>query len=72
MKDKYPEYILKYLRQRYDLDENDTSMDEKFNAMLPSKIFKEVCEWHGFHNWHGIILGWVEDIFKFDLNSIDN
>lgn len=68
MKKKYPEYILKYLRQREDLCEFDTSMDDIFNKMSPNEVFEETCKWNGFlGNYHEIIKGWVCDIYNIKL-----
>ena len=46
-KERYPEYIIRYLRQRKGLDVDDTSHDEQFHAMSPSDVFAETLEWNG-------------------------
>lgn len=33
IKERYPEYIIRYLRQRKELDEDDTSHDEQLQTM---------------------------------------
>ena len=67
--DKYPEHILRRLRQREDLEETDTSMDERFNNYSPKKAFREVCEWEGFLGWDGQIKRWIEDIYGIQLDK---
>ena len=44
-KERYPEYIIRYLRQRKGLDVDDTSHDEQLHAMSPSDVFAETLEW---------------------------
>lgn len=66
----YPEYILRRLRLREDLDGNDTSMDEQFNNYLPNKVFKEVCEWEGLFGWYEILKGWIKAIYGIDLDNV--
>lgn len=65
----YPENILKYLRKRASLDENDTSLDERFNKMRKDVVFEEVLRWRGIYGWGGLIMGWILDIYGVDLNK---
>lgn len=66
----YPEYILRYLRQRQGLEENDTSMDDGLNAMPPKNAFRDVLEWHGMiGGWDSLIIGWIKDIYGVDLED---
>lgn len=66
----YPEYILRYLRQRQGLEEMDTSMDARLNAMPPKKAFRDVLEWHGMiGGWDRLITGWIEDIYGVNLED---
>lgn len=67
---KYPDYILRRLRLREDLDDNDTSMDEQFNNYSPDKVFSEVCEWEGLIGWSGRLKGWIEVIYNVNLDDI--
>lgn len=46
-KERYPEYIIRYLRQRKGLDVDDTSHDEQLHAMSLSDVFAETLEWNG-------------------------
>lgn len=66
---EYPEYILRTLRQREDLEETDTSMDDKFNNYSPNKAFKEMLEWEGIIGWDNTIKSWIRDIYGVDLND---
>lgn len=72
MQNKYPENIMKLLREKKDLDENDTSLDEEINKMEPIKVFEEISIWHGFYGWDKTIISWINDIFKIDLNKISD
>lgn len=66
----YPEYILRYLRQRWDMKPDDTSRDENFQGMEPSRVFKEVLSWNGLiGGWSNQIVGWIKDIYGIDLEG---
>ena len=65
----YPEYIMKKLRQRLGLEENDTSMDMEINMYTPNEAFEEVLLWEGFVGWSGCFKMWIEDIYKVDLDE---
>lgn len=67
---KYPTYILRKLRQREDLDENDESMDKIFNEMSPDAVLSEVCMWEGLIGYGSTIKEWVEDIYGVDLDEV--
>lgn len=72
MSNKYPEYILKMLRQGQDLDENDTSLDDELNKMSKSRAFLEVLNWNGLlGRWDIDIKNWIRDIYGVDLNEIE-
>lgn len=68
---KYPEYIMRALRQRRDLEEYDTSEDEYIYRMSPNEVFSEVCEWEGFLGYTGTIRGWIEAIYGIDLDEVN-
>lgn len=51
-KKKYPEYVLRYLRQRWGMKPDDTSRDEAFQRMESKRVFEEVLI------WNGLIGGW--------------
>jgi hypothetical protein len=66
----YPEYILKMLRQRDELDEDDKSQDDIYNRMLPDRVFEEICIWNGFlGGWHYSIKNWIRDIYNVKLGE---
>lgn len=50
-----PKYIMKNLRQRIELDENDTSQDEEILGLSGFEFFDEWLKWNG-------ILGYTRDI----------
>jgi len=66
---KYPDYIMRKLRQRRWLEPNDISSDEILNNFSPQQAFKEVLSWEGLINWDETIKEWINDIYDI---SIDN
>ena len=59
---KTPEYILKKLRQRNDLDKDDKSRDEEFNRMSPLEKLRSVSGWElGDPDWAGQFVEWAKD-----------
>ena len=70
-KERYPEGIIRYLRQRKGLDADDTHLDEHFQSMSPSHVFSWVLEWNGLLvGWDFTIKGWIKDIYGIDLDEI--
>ena len=68
--DRYPEYIMRNLRQRQGLDEFDTSEDERLNRTEPSEAFSEVCQWNGLMgSYDYTIKSWIKDIYGIDLDE---
>lgn len=66
---KYPEYVMTYLRARRGLEPNDTSEDDAINAMSVSEALSEVMAWNGLlGGWAGQIKGWIKDIYGIDLD----
>lgn len=70
MDNNYPEYILRKLRQRADLDSDNDSMDDRFNELSPSEAFAEVCAWEGLRGWDETVKGWIESIYGFDIDDM--
>lgn len=69
---KYPEYIMKDLRQREDLDENDISLDSELIKMSKSEVFSEVLKWNGLlGSWDVGIKEWIKDIYGVNLDEIE-
>lgn len=65
----YPEYIMKKLRQRLGLEEDDTSRDTEINMYSPNEAFEGVLEWEGILGYAFYIKMWIEDIYKIDLDE---
>lgn len=66
----YPEYVLRYLRQRWGMKPDDTRRDEIFQGMDPKRVFSEVLIWNGLlSGWDRQIIGWIKDIFGVDLED---
>lgn len=67
----YPEHILKMVRKRWGLAENDTSRDAGINKMEPDRVFYEILNWNGLlGGWDFTISEWVKDIYGVDLHEI--
>lgn len=64
---KYPDYIMCYVRQNLDLQPDDTSEDDAINAMDESEVFSRVCDWNGLLGYGNTIRIWIKDIFGKDL-----
>lgn len=67
---KYPENIMRYLRQRKGLELNDTTCDDEINLMTPNEAFEEVLEWDGLINYAYTIKRWIEDIYGINLDAM--
>ena len=58
----YPEHIMKRLRGRAGLDENNKSRDERLQQQDPETALRNVVGWElGDASWATIILGWAKD-----------
>lgn len=69
MENKYPEYIMRILRVRRNLDDYDTTEDIHINDYSADRVFEEICEWEGFINYANTIRRWIKDIYKVDLEG---
>lgn len=57
-----PKHILKRIRKRLDLDEQDDSQDGYINQMTPHQKLREVVAWElGDPDWADTILQWARD-----------
>lgn len=69
---KYSEEIMTYLRQRRGLDKYDISEDEEINKMDKSEAFEDVLSWNNLvGGWGNTIKEWVKDIYKIDLDELE-
>lgn len=68
---KYPENIMRRLRQRLDLKPNDTSRDDELNLYSAKEAFEECCEWEGLIGYAHTLLSWMEYCFGINLNEHD-
>lgn len=66
---KYPDYIMRKLRQRRWLEPNDISSDEILNNFSPQQAFKEVLSWEGLINWDETIREWIKDIYSINIDD---
>lgn len=68
--EKYFYNIMAAVRQNLGLEADDTSMDERINAMTRQEVLNRVCEWEGLIDYGETILDWIEDIWGVDLDDI--
>lgn len=68
-KNKLPEHIMKMLRLRLGLNEEDTSEDDFINSYSDDKVFSEILTWKGFIGWSKTIKGWIEDVYGVKLGE---
>lgn len=66
---EFPEYIMAILRQRLDLEADDTSRDVEINSYSCSEAFEEVLAWQGIIGYARHIKGWIEDIYGVVLEE---
>jgi len=68
---KYPDHIMRYLRQRRGLEEFDFSKDEELNKISPTDAFEHVVEWNGLlGGYASTIKRWINDIYGIDLDDM--
>lgn len=62
------ENILKMIRQRNGVDENDKSIDKEIMEMTPLQKLEDVCGWEfGYSSWATQLLEWAGDCgFKIE------
>lgn len=73
LEEKYPQHIIGYVRQRLDLEVDDTSADEEIYNMSSNEVFKHVVNWNGLLGGYDLtIKGWIRSIYKVDLNERDS
>lgn len=60
---KIPEHMLRLLRLRHELAEDDTSSDADFHAMTPVEIIRECVTWDlGDPSWANRIAGFMKAV----------
>lgn len=69
---KYSSYVMKALRQRRGLNENDNTLDNEFEKMSKSDVFSEVLKWEGLlGSWDSFIKELISDIYGVDLKETE-
>ena len=67
---KYPENIMRMVRQNLDLDHDDTSRDREIEDMSKYEVFSRVCDWEGLIGYGNTIVKWINQIYGIDINNI--
>lgn len=65
---KYPEHIMKDLRERLGLEPDDTSKDAVINTYSPNEAFAEILNWNGLLGYDETIKNWLRDIYGIDVD----
>ena len=65
---EYPEHILKFLRLRAGLEENDTTKDAHFNTMQRDAVLEEVLSGNGLPGRGAQVKDWIAGIYDIDLD----
>ena len=68
---KYPEYIMKTLRQNSGLEKDDTSHDKVFESFSKRMVFDRLLIWEGIIGYSGRIIGFIEDVYGVKLEEDD-
>ena len=63
----YNREIMEAIRQRLDLEKDDTSRDEYIMSLDKRTVFRKYCEWNGLLGWLDNILSAIEYIFDIRL-----
>lgn len=66
---KYPDRIMKSVRQNLGLNEMDTSRDLEIYQMSRKEVLNAVCTWEGLINYGYKISRWIEDIWQIRLEE---
>lgn len=62
--------IMKAVRQRLGLEENDESLDERIMKMNRREVFRGYCLWNGLlGSWYDDLLTSVENIYDVKLDE---
>ena len=64
-----PNYIMRDLRQRRDLDEDDTSQDKEILKMSGFEFFDEWLKWHGFIGYTRDFIEMIYVAYGIDLTE---
>ena len=65
---RYPENIMRIMRETLELSQFDISEDETINEMTPDDVFDSVCKHEGLlGSYSRTIKSWVTDIYKVEL-----
>ena len=70
MENKYPEHIMRTLRQRLGIEPNDTSEDAEINTYSPSEAFEGMLHWEGIIGYTETIKYWIESIYGIDIDAL--
>lgn len=70
---RYPEYIMQFVRQLRGLGKYDDSQDEDINnGMTPDEVFESVCAWNGFNGYAENFKMWVSDVYNVNLQTFSH
>ena len=68
---KYPEYIMKNVRQNMGVEEWDTSLDSEIDKMSPGEVLDRYWTYEGLMGYTNLIVDTVFDVFGLDREEED-
>ena len=68
---KYSEDVMECVRQRWGLEKYDDSKDEEINQLSSDEVLEHVCSWNGLLGYAYTIKSWIKDIYKVDLDNVE-
>ena len=66
---KYPENIMRMVRESLDLEPDDTRRDGEIDLMTNREIFEAICNYEGLIGYADTIIGWINQIYGVDLRN---
>ena len=66
---KYPEYILRCIRQNLGYEADDKRADKEIESMGRSEVFERYLEWQGMIGYADELLKVIEYIYDIDLED---
>jgi hypothetical protein len=69
MRDRYPFYIYSNVRQTFDLEPTDTSMDKEINELSRRDVLEKYLNWEGLIGYADEIIDVIQDIYEVDLDE---
>ena len=66
---KYPEFIMRNVRETYGLEPDDTSNDSLIDDLFMEDVLRRYLEWEGIIGYTRKIITAIEAIYGVDLSE---